>query len=61
MTVGGVDLLHLVLEPDVEEERPLAVLADLDQPCLEGVVLGVRHLVLVDDLEEAGKDVLRWR
>ena len=45
--VGG-DLLDDVLDPDVEEQRPLAVLPDLDQPRLEGVVLVVGDLVLAD-------------
>jgi hypothetical protein len=38
-----------VLHPHVEEERPLAVLADADHPRLEGVVLVVGHPVLADD------------
>ena len=42
------DLLDHVLDPHVEEERPLAVLADADQPRLERVVLVVGHLVLAD-------------
>jgi hypothetical protein len=39
--VCGVDLLDDVLDEDVEEQGPLAVLADADEPCLECVVLVV--------------------
>ena len=46
--VRGRDLLDDVLDPHVEEQRPLAVLADADQPRLEGVVLGVGDLVAAD-------------
>ena len=60
LAVVGVDVLDDVLEPHVEEERPLAVLADLDQPALEGVVLLVGEAVLADDLvqglQRVGRD-----
>jgi len=60
--VLGGDVLHDVLDPHVEEQRPLAVLSDLDQPRLEGVVLVVGDLVpadrLVDRVEHlAGEQV----
>jgi hypothetical protein len=42
------DRLDDVLEPHVEEQRPLAVLAHADESHLEGVVLGVGHPVLAD-------------
>ncbi|MEQ7849399.1 hypothetical protein V6R90_19140 [Nocardioides kribbensis] len=47
-TRGTGHLLDGVLDPDVEEERPLAVLADLDQLRLQGVVLVVGDLVATD-------------
>ncbi|SIJ34101.1 Uncharacterised protein [Mycobacteroides abscessus subsp. abscessus] len=41
-----------MLEPHVEEQRPFAVLADLDQPRLERVVLLIGHLLLEDEVVE---------
>lgn len=48
----GADVLDDVLDPHVEEERPL-VLTDLDEPLLERVVLGVGDVVLADHLVDA--------
>ena len=44
------DLLDDMFHPHVEEQRPFAVLADVDQPRLERVVLVVADLVLADRL-----------
>jgi hypothetical protein len=44
-----------VFDPDVEEQRPFAVLTDVDQPRLQRVVLGIADLVLADGL---GDEVL---
>ena len=51
------DLFDDVLDPHVEEQRPLAVLADLDQPRLERVVLLVGHLVPPDGVVDGGDDL----
>jgi hypothetical protein len=46
-----------VFHPDVQEQRPFAVLADLDEPGLEGVVLVVGDFLIqdgvVDRLDDA--------
>ena len=48
LAVGVGDLLDHVLDPHVEEQRPLAVQAHLDHPGLEGVVLLVGDLLVAD-------------
>jgi hypothetical protein len=53
--VGGRDVFDDVLDPHVEEQGPLAVFADLDQPCLERVVLVVGDLVLADRLVDGAQ------
>ena len=50
LAVLGGDLLDDVLDPDVEEQRPFAVLTDVDQPRLQRVVLVIADLVLADGL-----------
>ena len=44
------DLLHDMFHPNVKEQRPFPVLADVDQPRLERVVLVVADLVSPDRL-----------
>src|SRR6201998_1457414 len=44
--VRGGDILDRMLDPDVKEQRPFAVQANLDQPRLERVVLAVGDVVL---------------
>ncbi len=53
-----VHLLDLVLDEDVQPQRPLAVLTHVDEPLLEHPVLVVGHLVLVDDAGESVQQVL---
>ena len=50
-------LLDDVLDVDVAEQRPLAGLADVDEPLLGGLVLLVGDVVLDDRLVEAAQDV----
>jgi hypothetical protein len=52
----GGHLLDDVLDEHVEEQRPLARLADLDHPGLRGLVFGIGDVVLADDLMDAVKD-----
>ena len=50
-------LLDDVLDVDVAEQRPLARLADVDEPLLGGLVLLVADVVLDDRLVDAAQDV----
>ena len=50
-------LLDDVLDVDVAEQRPLARLADVDEPLLGGLVLLVGDVVLDDRLVDAAQDV----
>ena len=50
-------LLDDVLDVDVAEQRPLARLADVDEPLLGGLVLLVGDVVLDDRLVDAPQDV----
>ena len=61
--VRAGDLLDGVLDEHVEEQRPLAALADVDQPLLGGLEFGVGDLVFADHPvhgaeNRAGKGVL---
>ena len=50
------DLLNDVLDEDVEEQRPFAALADLHQPLLRGLELGVADPVGAQRAVHALKD-----
>ena len=50
-------LLDDVLDVDVAEQRPLAGLADVDEPLLGGLVLLVGDVVLDDRLVDSAQDV----
>ncbi|MGY2747699.1 hypothetical protein ACVWZ8_004881 [Arthrobacter sp. UYCu723] len=45
-----------MLHPDIQEQRPLAVFADLDEPCLEGVVLLVADMFFKNDVVDGLDD-----
>lgn len=55
---AGEDLFDGVLDEHVEEQRPLAALADVDQPLLEHAVFGVGDAVLEDHVVERAEGVL---
>ena len=57
VAVGERLLLDDVLDVDVAEQRPLAGLADVDEPLLGGLVLLVGDVVLDDRLVDAPQDV----
>src|SRR5699024_8601261 len=50
--VTGGNFFDRVLEPDVEEQWPFAIFADLDEPSFEGVVLVVADALFNDDVVE---------
>src|SRR5699024_1915890 len=50
--VAGGNFFDRVFEPDVEEQWPFAIFADLDEPSLECVVLVVAHTLFNDDVVE---------